>query len=161
MNLEQLTHELDQFLAGSETKWGQPSSLVLLLPHGHEGQGPEHSSARIERFLSLCAEENLRLVNPSTPASYFHLLRLQARDPIEKLLAASPGFDVEDPLLAPHVSVARAVSKCEPGLVALLPPAPDRFGWRSAAFRRSTIGLREAFYSRRGADLDKSQLAKP
>jgi 2-oxoglutarate dehydrogenase E1 component len=77
---------IDQFLAGSETKWGQPSGLVLLLPHGHEGQGPEHSSARIERFLTLAAEENLRIAYPSTPASYFHLLRLQGRDPVEKPL---------------------------------------------------------------------------
>jgi 2-oxoglutarate dehydrogenase E1 component len=77
---------IDQFLAGSETKWGQPSGLVLLLPHGHEGQGPEHSSARIERFLALCAEDNLRVAYPSTPASYFHLLRLQGREPVEKPL---------------------------------------------------------------------------
>jgi 2-oxoglutarate dehydrogenase E1 component len=77
---------IDQFLAGSETKWGQPTGLVLLLPHGHEGQGPEHSSARIERFLTLCAEGNMRVVYPSTPASYFHLLRRQGRDPIEKPL---------------------------------------------------------------------------
>jgi 2-oxoglutarate dehydrogenase E1 component len=77
---------VDQFLAGSETKWGQPSGLVLLLPHGHEGQGPEHSSARIERFLTLCAEDNLRVAYPSTPASYFRLLRWQARDSVEKPL---------------------------------------------------------------------------
>jgi 2-oxoglutarate dehydrogenase E1 component len=77
---------IDQFLAGSETKWGQPVGLVLLLPHGHEGQGPEHSSARIERFLTLCAEGNMRVVYPSTPASYFHLLRWQGRDPVEKPL---------------------------------------------------------------------------
>jgi 2-oxoglutarate decarboxylase len=77
---------IDQFLAGSETKWGQPSGLVLLLPHGHEGQGPEHSSARIERFLTLAAEGNLRVAYPSTPASYFHLLRWQGRDPVEKPL---------------------------------------------------------------------------
>jgi 2-oxoglutarate dehydrogenase E1 component len=75
---------IDQFLAGSETKWGQPTGLVLLLPHGHEGQGPEHSSARLERFLTLCAEGNLRVVYPSTPASYFHLLRWQGRDHHEK-----------------------------------------------------------------------------
>jgi len=77
---------IDQFVSGSETKWGQPSGLVLLLPHGFEGQGPEHSSARIERFLTLAAEGNIRLAYPSTPASYFHLLRFQGRDPVEKPL---------------------------------------------------------------------------
>ena len=77
---------IDQFLSGSETKWGQPVGLVLLLPHGHEGQGPEHSSARIERFLTLCAEGNMRVVYPSSPASYFHLLRWQGRDHVEKPL---------------------------------------------------------------------------
>ncbi len=77
---------VDQFLAGSEQKWGQPQGLTLLLPHGHEGQGPEHSSARIERFLTLCAEDNMRASYPSTPASYFHLLRRQGRDPVEKPL---------------------------------------------------------------------------
>jgi 2-oxoglutarate dehydrogenase E1 component len=77
---------IDQFLSGSETKWGQPVGLVLLLPHGHEGQGPEHSSARIERFLTLCAEGNMRVAYPSTPASYFHLLRWQGRDHVEKPL---------------------------------------------------------------------------
>jgi 2-oxoglutarate dehydrogenase E1 component len=75
---------VDQFFAASETKWGQPHGLVLLLPHGHEGQGPEHSSARIERFLTLCAEDNMRVSYPSTPASFFHLLRWQGRESIEK-----------------------------------------------------------------------------
>jgi 2-oxoglutarate dehydrogenase E1 component len=77
---------VDQFLVASEQKWGQPTGLTLLLPHGHEGQGPEHSSARMERFLTLCAEDNMRVCYPSTPASYFHLLRRQGRDPVEKPL---------------------------------------------------------------------------
>jgi 2-oxoglutarate dehydrogenase E1 component len=77
---------IDQYLAAAEDKWSQTSGLVLLLPHGYEGQGPEHSSARIERFLTLCADDNLQVCNASTSAQYFHLLRRQMKREMRKPL---------------------------------------------------------------------------
>ncbi|MGS0686863.1 multifunctional oxoglutarate decarboxylase/oxoglutarate dehydrogenase thiamine pyrophosphate-binding subunit/dihydrolipoyllysine-residue succinyltransferase subunit [Nakamurella sp. GG22] len=75
---------IDEYLSSGEAKWGQQSGVVLLLPHGHEGQGPDHTSARIERFLQLCAENSMTVAVPTTPANYFHLLRRHALDVVHR-----------------------------------------------------------------------------
>lgn len=120
---------VDEFISSAEQKWGQRSGLVLMLPHGYEGQGPDHSSARIERYLQMCAEENMIVANPTTPASHFHLLRRQAysrpRKPLiiftpKQLLrlkaAASPVEDFTSggfrPVIGEHASLdANAVDR--------------------------------------------------
>ena len=82
---------VDEFISSGEQKWGQRSGVVLLLPHGYEGQGPDHSSTRIERFLTLCAQDNMTVAVPSTPANYFHLLRWQALSTrVKPLIVATP-----------------------------------------------------------------------
>src|SRR5690606_16255982 len=82
---------IDQYITSAETKWKRSNGLVMLLPHGYEGQGPEHSSARIERFLEACAENNIQVTNCTTPANFFHLLRRQLiRDFRKPLVVFSP-----------------------------------------------------------------------
>src|SRR5208282_4621563 len=88
---------IDQFIVAAESKWGKMSGLVMLLPHGYEGSGPEHSYAYLDRFLSLCAENNIQVCHPSTPGSYFHALRRQMKRNFRKpLILMMPKANLRD-----------------------------------------------------------------
>jgi 2-oxoglutarate dehydrogenase E1 component len=116
---------LDQFIASGRTKWGQLSRLTLLLPHGYEGQGPEHSSARLERFLQLSAEDNIRVAYPTTPAQYFHLLRQQGLGTPKRPLAI-----MTPKSLLRHPRATSTVSELMSG--EFRPVLPDRESFGSA-----------------------------
>jgi 2-oxoglutarate dehydrogenase E1 component len=108
---------IDQFISAGEDKWDLPSGLVMLLPHGYEGQGPEHSSARIERFLQLAGEDNIQICQPSTAAQYFHMLRRQVRRPWRKPLMV---FTPKSMLRHPDAS-SQIQDFAEPRFLALIP----------------------------------------
>jgi 2-oxoglutarate dehydrogenase E1 component len=146
---------IDQFIAAGRSKWGQESRLVLLLPHGYEGQGPEHSSARLERFLQLAGRGNLRVTYPTTPAQYFHLLRLQALRPSRRpLVVLTPKSLLRHPRArSPLAEIAEGRFR------ALLPePAPEgevgagAAGSGAAGCRRVILCSGKVYYDLSGSE---------
>jgi 2-oxoglutarate dehydrogenase E1 component len=112
---------IDQFISAGEDKWDLPSGVVLLLPHGFEGQGPEHSSARMERFLQLAAEHNIQICQPSSAAQYFHMLRRQAMRPWRKpLIVFTPKSMLRNPL------ASSPLADLTPAYPRFLPVVPER-----------------------------------
>ncbi|MGB5525980.1 MAG: 2-oxoglutarate dehydrogenase E1 component, partial [Gemmatimonadota bacterium] len=136
---------IDQFIVAGRSKWGQESRLVLLLPHGYEGQGPEHSSARLERFLELAAQDNIRVANCTTPAQYFHLLRLQALRPARRpLVVMTPKS------LLRHPRARSGISDLASGFEPLLPATGA--GRSPSAVRRLLLCSGKIYYDLMGAD---------
>jgi len=112
---------VDQFISSSESKWGRLSGLVMLLPHGFDGQGPEHSSARLERYLQLCAEDNMQVCMPTTPSQMFHLLRRQVLRQVRKpLIVMSPKS-----LLRHKLSVSTLEDICEKRFMRIIGDSSD------------------------------------
>lgn len=130
---------IDQFIASSESKWQRPSSIVLLLPHGYEGQGPEHSSARLERFLQLCAEDNMQVCNFTTPAQYFHALRRQIHRGYRKpLIIMTPKS-----LLGSDKAVSHTNDFTDSGFSEIL---PDHSSLKASAVERVILCSGKVYY---------------
>ena len=145
---------VDQFIASSEDKWGRLSALVLSLPHGYEGQGPEHSSARLERFLAMSAEDNIQVVYPSTPAQYFHLLRRQyLRQWRKPLVLMSPKS------LLRHPDVVSTLDDCARGH--FLRVIPDQLKRPAAQVKRILLCTGKVYYelNKRRSDLKRDDVA--
>ncbi|MEV1285651.1 multifunctional oxoglutarate decarboxylase/oxoglutarate dehydrogenase thiamine pyrophosphate-binding subunit/dihydrolipoyllysine-residue succinyltransferase subunit [Micromonospora sp. NPDC049679] len=130
---------VDEFISSGEVKWGQQSALTLLLPHGHEGQGPDHTSGRPERYLQLCAEDNMRVAIPTTPANYFHLLRRQALSTKRKPLVV---FTPKS--LLRHKLCISSVEDFTTGT--FQPVIPDTAGLRPEAVKRVLFCTGKVYY---------------
>ena len=135
---------IDQFISSGETKWGRLCGLTALLPHGYEGAGPEHSSARLERLLQLCAEHNMQVCLPTTPAQMFHMLRRQAIRPLRKpLVALTPKS------LLRHKDAVSSLAELYDGRFHTVLPDPDRPN--PAAVKRLVLCSGKVFYELRNA----------
>jgi 2-oxoglutarate dehydrogenase E1 component len=118
---------IDQYIAAAEAKWLRANGLVLLLPHGYEGQGPEHSSARLERFLQLCAQDNIQVCNITTPSNYFHVLRRQMHRPFRKpLIIMTPKSLLRHPLARSELEDFVGESHFRRIMSDRTPPADDK-----------------------------------
>jgi 2-oxoglutarate decarboxylase len=135
---------IDQFISAAESKWGQPSGLVMLLPHGQEGGGPEHSSARLERFLQLCAENNMQVAYATTPAQYFHLLRRQMRGGADRRGLRKPLIVMTPKSLLRHPKVVSTVDDLASGV--FLPVLDDSTVQDPAAVRRILLCTGKIYY---------------
>jgi 2-oxoglutarate decarboxylase len=135
---------IDQFISAAESKWGQPSGLVMLLPHGQEGGGPEHSSARLERFLQLCAENNMQVANATTPAQYFHLLRRQMRGGADRRGLRKPLIVMTPKSLLRHPKVVSTVDELASGV--FLPVLDDPSVKDPSGVRRILLCTGKIYY---------------
>ncbi len=135
---------IDQFLSSAESKWGQPSGMVMLLPHGQEGGGPEHSSARLERYLQLCADKNMQVAYCTEPAQYFHLLRRQMRGGADRRGLRKPLIVMTPKSLLRHAKVVSTIDDLASG--AFRPVLDDRTVADPAAIKRILVCTGKIYY---------------